>query len=230
MVKRLFATLMAVALLMSTVVTGAAPAYAAGTQDDASKYVALEGDWNFKLYRTYPNMYQYFPYVGVNVSWEDLDAAVLPEAEDWKTWETVALPADNPETGGLLSNEQFPSWSEAWVCREFTLPANFTKDDTVTLLMGIVDDNDVVYINGQAVAASGFVDGNGAPITEVSPTGGFDYAAEAPEDQVKWSKSYWEIQREYTIPTDILNLGGTNEICIRVYNNNSFGGFYSGNI
>lgn len=200
--------------------------------EDPSLYVALDGEWHHKLYRTYPNMYQYFPYVGVKITWEDLEAAVLPSAGTWKTWDAVQMPYDNPETGGLLSQELAPTWSESWVCREFDLPEDFASGDTVTLLMGVIDDNDVVYINGQAVAASGFVDGNGKAIIDVPATGGFVYDRATPaEDQVKWSKSYWEIQREYVIPTDVLNQGGTNEICVRLYNNNSDGGFYTnGNI
>jgi len=237
--KRILAMLMAVIMVTTTTLTGVVPAQAARTRagsDDADKYVMLDGEWNFKLYRTYANMYQYFAYMPAMTAgtWTDAEAAVYPEDGAWQAWETVSLPADDPETGGLLPTDVdgekfFPSWAEAWVVREFDLPADFTEDDTVTLLLGIVDDNDVVYINGTPVAASGFVDGNGQAIIEVPENGGFVYTGDK-ADQVKWSKSYWEIQREYEIPTDVLNLGETNEIAIRVYNNNGFGGFYSGNI
>ena len=84
--------------------------------------------------------------------------------------------------------------------------------------MGVIDDNDVIYINGTPVASSGFI---GDPASLAS--GGFDYAG-----GVKWEKSYWEVEREYTIPASVLNQGGTNEIAIRLYNNNSYGGFYLG--
>ena len=200
-------------------------------EDDADNYVELGGEWNYKLYRTYPNMFQYFPYVGVNVKWEDLETAVYPADGAWKNWDALQMPNDNPELGGLLNNELSPTWSEAWVVREFDLPMDFANSEEVTLLMGIIDDNDVIYINGTPVAASGFVDGSGNPTLNIPEAGGFNYdKTAAAEDQVKWSKSYWEIQREYTIPADVLNLGGTNEIAIRLYNNNSNGGFYSGNL
>ena len=228
--KRFLATLMVVAMMISTMVVGTVPAAAAEVDDAASKYVTLDGDWGFKLYRTYPNMYQYFPYYGVNVKWEDADLAVYPADDAWKEWDVLQMPADDASTGGLLTNDLSPTWSEAWVVREFDLPADFTEEETVTLLMGIIDDNNVVYINGQVVAASGFVDGNGQPTLKIPENGGFDYKAADKADQVKWEKSYWEIQREYTIPADVLNLGGTNEIAVRLYNNNSNGGFYSGQL
>jgi len=231
--KRLLASLLTLSVMFSMVVTGAVPAAAAEAEnEDASKYVELDGEWHYKLYRTYSQMFQYFPFMPALSlgNWTDAEAAVLPDKDTWESWDTYQMPYDNPETGGLLTDDLSPTWSEAWVVREFDLPADFTEEDEVTLLLGIIDDNDVVYINGQAVAASGFADGNGNPIIDVPETGGFNYTAEDPADQVKWVKSYWEIQREYTIPAEVLNLGDTNEIAIRLYNNNSFGGFYAGNL
>ena len=342
--KRLLAALTAVVMLAS-VTAAIAPVKAVESADALSKYVDLEGEWHFKLYRTYEKMYQYFAYSPALSlgKWTDAEAAVYPEDGAWNSWETFDFPADNPETGGLLTNDIFPTWSEAWAVREFEVPADFTDDETVTLLMGIIDDNDVVYINGKPVAASGFTDGNGEPVhLEAFPeTGGFVYEIpkppsegtasatdvksepnpvtvleatpdpapeatpdptpeatpdptpeatpdptpeatpdpapeatpdpapeatpdptpeatpdpapeEAPEptpevapetseglavyaaqpskeEQVRWEKSYWEIEREYQIPAAILQ-EGTNEIAIRIYNNNSFGGFYSGHV
>jgi len=231
--KKVTTTILVLMLLLTYVL--ATPLNASAATDEAGKYVTLDGEWNFKLYRTYERMFQYFPYVGVKVTWEDADAAVLPDYENWSKWEKVSVPYDDAVTGGLLpitredNSNFFPSWSEAWFCRKFELPADFTTKDTVTLLLGIIDDLDVVYINGNLVAASGFVDGKGNKTLKISETGGFDYTNEDPEAQVKFEKSYWEVQREYTIPTDILKLGEENEIAIRVYNNNSYGGFYAGN-
>lgn len=223
---------MAAVMLTTTVATAAPTLISSNPNSDTSKYVLLDGDWHFKLYRTYSQMYQYFPYVpDLSLgNWEDAQAAVFPADDVWKSWDVIQMPFDNPESGGVLSHDLAPKWSESWVVREFDLPKNFTTDDTVTLLLGIIDDNDVVYINGTPVASSGFVDGNGDPVLDVPEDGGFDYMAEVPEDQVKWKVSYWQVKREYTIPTEVLNLGGTNEIAIRVYNNNDYGGFYSGNI
>ena len=404
--KKILTLLLAIILMVPAVNI---PANA--TESKASKFVELDGEWNFKLYRTYNRMFQYFPYNMVNVTWEDADSAGLPDESVWNTWEKVDMPWADVSTGGLLpidrpaqpsvlaeeenetepaaedeqnksmqtfgteaeqinepeskSNPEeaiessaaadtaktaepvsapepeltdgptatpnkepsasettsdpiptaapetivnpelepstvpettaepepsavpettaepeptaapettaepeqtnvpesepepslsqavlgraasasapaplaasapdtamFPSWSEAWVCRNFDLPADFTSDHEVTLLMGIIDDMDVIYINGQLVASSGFVDGNGNKTNQFPANGGFDYSNANKEEQVKFEKSYWEVNREYKIPTSCLNLGGKNEICIRVYNNNGNGGFYSGN-
>jgi len=197
--------------------------------DDPDNYVELNGEWHFKNYRTYSQMYQYFPYNAVSITWEDLDAAAFPDKDTWGSWDTLQMPYDNPETGGLLSHDLAPKWSESWVVREFELPMDFANSEEAVLLLGIIDDNDVVYINGKPVAASGFVDGNGNAIIDVPAVGGFDYTAADKADQVKWKSSYWQVKREYKIPTDVLNLGGTNEIAVRLYNNNDYGGFYAGN-
>ena len=241
--KKLFALLLSFVLLVSLL--PAAPA-AADDTPDPEKYVTLDGEWHFKLYRTYSQMFQYFPYYGGSaefLKWEDPALALLPDAALFSTWETVSMPYPDYQTGGLLpqsrpgvspsgEDEDFdplsvmmPAWSEAWVARCFELPADFTESESVTLLFGVVDDNDVIYINGQPVASSGFMDENGAPVLNTLESGGFVYEGEG---QTQWERSYWEVEREYTVPTDILHLGGTNEIAVRLYNNNSFGGFYLG--
>ena len=43
-----------------------------------SDLVYLDGNWHFKEYRKYSNMYQYFPYAMVTITSEDLDLALLP--------------------------------------------------------------------------------------------------------------------------------------------------------
>ena len=135
--KRLLAALTAVVMLAS-VTAAIAPVKAVESADALSKYVDLEGEWHFKLYRTYEKMYQYFAYSPALSlgKWTDAEAAVYPEDGAWNSWETFDFPADNPETGGLLTNDIFPTWSEAWAVREFEVPADFTDDETVTLLMG----------------------------------------------------------------------------------------------
>lgn len=229
--KRLFASLMAAVMLLTTTMTGVISVGAAETTSDAEKYVTLDGEWHYKLYRTYTRMFQYFPYGMVEIKWEDNEAAVYPSADAWKSWDVKQMPADDETTGGLLTNEFVPMWSESWFVRTFDLPKDFTEEETVTLLMGIIDDNDVIYINGTPVASSGFMDGDGLEIVNKSPTGGFNYNAETPAaQQIKWTKSYWEVQREYTIPADLLKQGETNEIAVRLYNNNSNGGFYAGQV
>lgn len=104
--KKFLAALLTVGLLLQSMVGGVMPVQAAQTDDDASKYVTLDGEWHYKMYRKYPNMYQYFPYFGVKIQWEDNELAKLPSASVWQTWESVQMPADNAETGGLLANSR----------------------------------------------------------------------------------------------------------------------------
>ncbi|MCR4999642.1 MAG: esterase family protein [Lachnospiraceae bacterium] len=244
---------MAALLLSAVMAAGSAlvlpPVESLAATPDESKYVSLEGDWNYKLYRKYSQMFQYYEYFGVDgyLVWEDNALATLPDKDTFSQWETMSMPYDSYATGGLLPVERagmtvedgegfdpstaiLPKWSEAWACRTFDLPADFTNQENVTLLLGIIDDCDVVYINGQNVASSGFVNNAATPekLRDTGLTGGFDYSNADGASQVRFEKSYWEVERKYTIPTSVLNLGGENTICVRVYNNNGNGGFYTG--
>ncbi len=213
--------------------------FASEAPDYTSQYIDLSGDWNFKVYRKYSNMYQYMPYDMCEITWEDAGTALVPTAETYSQWEVVTAPAADYSTGGLLQmyrgetpaendrtilaeNELFPNWSEAWFCKTVTIPEGFLTEDTVTLMLGVIDDMDVVYVNGTPVAASGFIDaeGNKADPASVPADGGFiNHGA------FSFEKSYWEVTREYSVPAELFR-AGDNEICIRLYNNNSFGGFY----
>ena len=85
--KKLFALLLSFVLLVSLL--PAAPA-AADDTPDPEKYVTLDGEWHFKLYRTYSQMFQYFPYYGGSaefLKWEDPALALLPDAALFSTWE-----------------------------------------------------------------------------------------------------------------------------------------------
>ncbi|QQO08649.1 alpha/beta hydrolase [Breznakiella homolactica] len=203
-----------------------------------NQYIDLSGDWYFKVYRKYSNMFQYFAYNACTVTWTDDSSAVIPAAAVFKTWDIVQGPSNDYSTGGLLqmtndgsttdarntllASDVFPKWSESWWCKEITISEGFLAEPTVTLLLSIIDDMDVVYINGTPVAASGFkkADNTQAPASLVPSLGGFDQSGD-----FRFEKSYWEVSREYTVDSSLLQTG-KNEICIRVYNNNSYGGFY----
>ena len=206
----------------------------------SEQYLDLSGEWHFKVYRKYNKMYQYFYYGGVDVTWENLDDAAVPNAEKFNTWETLEGPSKDYSTSGLLQlgrgmnpdfkddrtvlldDDLFPKWSEAWFVKEITIPSGFLEEETVTLLLSTIDDVDVVYINGTPVAASGFitVDKVKADPTSVPATGGF-----IDDGAFKFETSYWEVPREYVVDASLLH-EGTNEIAVRLYNNNSMGGFY----
>jgi S-formylglutathione hydrolase FrmB len=209
-------------------------------QNYDDQFIDLQGEWHFKVYRKYDKMFQYFNYGGVKVTWEDSQAALVPTADVYSKWETVRGPNPDYSTGGLQQMNRdpgmgaqddrstlaefdlFPKWSEAWYCKSVTIPKGFIKDDTVTLLLGIIDDLDVVYVNGVPVGASGFKtpDGAQAPAKNVPETGGF-----AAGGDFQFETSYWEVPRQYIVDSSLLR-EGENDLCIRLYNNNSFGGFY----
>ncbi|MCP3974930.1 MAG: hypothetical protein GY720_10595, partial [bacterium] len=206
--------------------------------------IDLRGDWQFDVYRKYSKMYQYFNYPawGIpEITWENLVSAPLPTAAEFAAWETVVVPSPDYTTGGLMQMfrpgsgaveddrtqlndfDMFPKWSEAWFARTIEIPEGFLDGtDDVTLLLGIIDDLDVVYVNGTPVGASGFKTSTGvvAPPENVPATGGFDA-----DGEFKFETSYWEVPREYEFDASLLH-EGTNELAVRLYNNNSFGGFY----
>jgi hypothetical protein len=140
----------------------------------------------------YNKMYQYFYYGGVDVTWENLDDAAVPNAAKFTTWEALEGSSADYATGGLLQlgrglnpdyqdsrielqeDDLFPKWSEAWFAKEVTIPSGFLEEETITLLLSTIDDVDVVYVNGTPVAASGFItiDGEKADPTSVPAIGG----------------------------------------------------------
>lgn len=245
MMKRSLALLLALLMALSLVVCAETPHAQAVSGSNAAQsspyedqYIDLSGDWNFKVYRKYSNMYQYLPYNMCNVTWENDEDALVPSAETYSQWESLCCPAQDYATGGLLQmtrnsaeagarteladTDLFPNWSEAWFCKSIEIPEGFLTEDTVTLMLGVIDDMDVVYINGVPAAQSGFVNASGekADPADAPLTGGF-----INRGAFSFEKSYWEVSREYQIPASLFH-EGTNEICIRIYNNNSFGGFY----
>ena len=225
-----------ISCMLATVLVAAVMAVP-GTAVSAAEneIVRLDGDWHYAQYRTYNRMFQYG--ASIEVTFEDLKLAAVPTQAAFETFETVEVPYSVADTNGLMYNEEsgvdaeeyplFNRFAEAWFCKAFPLRADFTSDDFVTLHLGTIDDNDMVYINGRFVASSGFKDGNeNAEITPLA-LGGFDYTHQDPAAQVKFAASAYQQERIYKVPTALLNLGGTNTIAVRVYNNNSLGGFYA---
>src|SRR5690606_19414538 len=154
---------------VNTAVDRRAALSTAATSDFSDDIVDLRGDWHFAVYRKYSNMFQYLPLGRSTVTWEDQDVAKLPDASQFSQWETVSVPAADYSTGGLMqmvrpghtqggardelsSADLFPNWSEGWFARAVEIPRGFLDGrDHVTLMLGIIDDMDVVYINGTPV-------------------------------------------------------------------------------
>ena len=77
----------ALALCMLLTLFPASFADDAEAADYTSQYIDLSGEWNFKVYRKYSNMYQYMPYDMCEVTWEDTDTAQIPSADVYSSWE-----------------------------------------------------------------------------------------------------------------------------------------------
>ena len=69
--KRIVVFVLLIALACSCVCAEAISEQVTKSYDD--QYIDLQGDWNFKVYRKYDQMYQYLPYGMCNVLWEDLE-------------------------------------------------------------------------------------------------------------------------------------------------------------
>ena len=69
----------------------------------------------------------------------------LPET-DISQWKTVSLPA-------LWTSHNINGFGSVWYRKEFTLTAEQVKS-AVTICLGIVDDSDVTYLNGQKIGTT----------------------------------------------------------------------------
>lgn len=91
----------------------------------------------------------------------------------------------------------------AWYRTSVVIPADW-KNYALVLRLGYIDDADEVFLNGRKIGKSG----------------GF------PPDHV----TAYNALRNYQIPGDILNYGGSNLIAVRVYDSQLEGGIVSGEV
>ena len=83
---------------------------------------------------------------------------------------------------------------------------NDQLSDKMILLLGKIDDIDQVYLNGELIGQSG----DFTPLT------------------VQQNSNYYQQQRTYYLPENILKKGSTNRLIVRVYDAIQGGGIYSG--
>ncbi|MDF9797494.1 hypothetical protein OKW21_002757 [Catalinimonas alkaloidigena] len=141
--------------------------------------VDLGGLWNFRL--------------GDNMQWKE-------ENDKSTHWVSVMAPLFW-EKQGFASYDGF-----AWYRKVFYLPKALESKDQI-LLLGMIDDYDQTYVNGQLVGSTGF-DDNGQYI-------------------VNDNYAYTSI-RKYDLSSEILRYGDYNTIAIRVYDKIIDGGIYKG--
>lgn len=97
----------------------------------------------------------------------------------------------------------------AWYRREFVLNKNIRADQRLILIMGKIDDMDEVYLNGHRIGRTGRFPG--------------DRYGEA-------TNPFWNQERIYTIPNNVLVREDKNVLAVRVYDVWLDGGIYDGPI
>ena len=141
--------------------------------------VNLEGIWKFKI--------------GDNMDY------IRPDYPD-DSWKSIFVPSPW-ELQGYKDYDGI-----GWYRKEFTVPSSLS-DQKLVLLLGMIDDLDETYLNGESVGNTGHI-GSGWGDIEVSD---------------EWNK-----YRAYPIDNDQINFGRTNIVAVRVYDKYVQGGIYKG--
>jgi len=138
--------------------------------------IQLEGDWKFSP--------------GNNPDWKQ-------PAFDDSGFSSISVPA-------CWENVGYPNLDGyAWYRKTFTVAHN-PAGETLVLLLGKVDDYDVVYLNGVEIGRTGPVDHPGSRGDERS----------------------YALNRAYYFPASLLK--ESNTIAVRVYDAGGYGGIYAG--
>ncbi len=143
---------------------------------DTRRLLNMRGHWKFNL--------------GDNPSWSD------PKFDD-REWSEIYVPAQ-------WEDEGYPGYDGyAWYRKHFKASDSWRAKDLL-LELGMIDDVDEVYVNGQLV-------GN---------TGSFP-----PEYETAYNA-----YRQYSIPFAVLNPDGDNVIAVRVFDDHGVGGIVDGRV
>jgi sialate O-acetylesterase len=142
--------------------------------EDLRKIVSLSGTWRFSI--------------GDDNKWAN-------PAYDDSGWDQLSVPA-NWESEGY---EDYNGY--AWYRKSFKV-YDLPENTPIYLMLGQIDDADIVYINGKEIGRSG----------------------KFPPDY----KTAYDRTRKYIIPAGILNEKGENVICVKVYDSVVDGGIVGG--
>lgn len=125
----------------------------------------------------------------------------IPNDIDYHYWEEIIVP-------GSWEDQGYKNYDGvACYAKEFTLSGQFTNKHMI-LLLGRIDDLDMVYLNGILIGQSG----------------------EFSEETVRVRRDTYKQLRSYHIPPGLLNDNGKNVIIVKVYDNFGNGGIYEGTI
>jgi len=120
---------------------------------------------------------------------------------NYHQWDDIIVP-------GQWEDQGYKDY-DGYACyaKEFTLSGQFTNKHMI-LLLGRIDDLDMVYLNGTLIGQSG----------EFNP------------ETVRTHRDTYKQLRSYHIPPGLLNNNGKNVIIVKVYDNFGSGGIYEGSI
>jgi sialate O-acetylesterase len=142
--------------------------------EDLRKIVSLSGSWKFSI--------------GDDSKWAS------PTYDD-SGWDQLSVPEKWEDEGYQDYN------GYAWYRKSFKV-YSLPQNTPIYLIMGQIDDVDVVYLNGKEIGRSG----------------------KFPPD----FKTAYDRVRKYVIPAGILNENGENIVCVKVYDSVADGGIISG--
>lgn len=144
--------------------------------EDLRKIASLSGNWKFSI--------------GDDSKW------VSPSYDD-SGWDQITVPGD-------WENQGYNDYNGyAWYRKSFSIK-EIPSNTTLYLLLGRIDDVDVVYLNGREIGKSGKF---------------------PPE-----FKTAYDRERKYSIPTDLLKPDAENVISVKVYDSYLSGGITDGRI
>ncbi len=124
-----------------------------------------------------------------------------PTDIEYQSWDDIVVP-------GSWENQGYKNYDGiAYYAKEFILNGQFANKHMI-LLLGRIDDLDMVYLNGTLIGKSG----------------------EFSEESVRTHPDTYKQLRSYHIPSDLLNENGKNVIIIKVYDHSGNGGIYEGSI
>ncbi|MCR5054318.1 MAG: hypothetical protein K6A69_05695 [Lachnospiraceae bacterium] len=126
---------------------------------------------------------------------------------DYKTWETVTPCLGWWDSSFAASQDMSGYMGAVWYAKEFSIPSDFPAGEgkNYELSLGCIDETDVCFVNGEMVGYTG-----------------------ADPETLRPVDNAWDRERNYTVPSELLNVGGVNEILLLVCNTSGDGGWYSG--
>lgn len=129
------------------------------------------------------------------------NCSIDPSDLDFKNWDNIIVP-------GTWEDQGYKDYDGiACYVKEFELEGQFTNEHVIVLL-GRIDDLDMVYLNGTLIGQSN----------------------EFNRETVERRSDMYKQPRAYHIYPGLLNDNGNNILTVKVYDHSGFGGIYEGSV